>query len=211
EVESGKKNLIVHSEDFEITSYTWAPDSKWIAYTRPGKARRFSTVRLHNIETGQDFAVTDEWYNSGQPAFSPDGKWLYFVSQRDFSPIYSHTEWNHAYVDMSKPYIVTLSDSTDSYFKLENDEVRKDSDSENKESKKSEDEDHVTVTEEGIKDRIESLPVASGNYYGLIPVKSGVYYTASSRQSRSSFKYFDFKEKKETDLGSLGGYVVSHD
>src|SRR5690625_7537511 len=83
----------------------------------------FSTVRLHNIETGQYFAVTDDWYNSGQPAFSPDGKWLYFVSQRDFSPIYSHTEWNHAYIDMSKPYIVTLSDTTESYFKLKNDEV----------------------------------------------------------------------------------------
>src|SRR5690625_611143 len=213
EVESGKKNLIVHSEDFEITSYTWAPDSKWIAYTRPGKARRFSTVRLHNIETGQDFAVTDEWYNSGQPAFSPDGKWLYFVSQRDFSPIYSHTEWNHAYIDMSKPYIVTLSDTTESYFKLKNDEVETGEDEENNENNKksSEDEIQVVVTEEGIKDRIESLPVSSGNYFGFVPVEGGVYYTASSRQSGSSFKYFDLEDKKETDLGAIHGYVVSHD
>lgn len=209
--DSGEKTLVVHSEDFEITDYTWAPDSKWIAYTRPGKARRFSTIRLHNIETGQNLAVTDEWYNSSQPVFSPDGQRLYFVSQRDFSPIYSHTEWNHAYVDMSKPYIVTLSDSADSYFMLENDEVRIDTESEDKKSEKSDDEIRLIVTEEGIKDRIESLPVASGNYYGLVPVKDGVYYTASSRQSRSSFKYFDLKEKKETDLGNLGGYVVSQD
>ncbi len=36
-------------------------------------------------------------------------KLLYFVSQRDFNPVYSATEWNHAYVDMSKPYFVRLT------------------------------------------------------------------------------------------------------
>src|SRR5690625_5548168 len=114
---------------------------------------------------------------------------------------------------MSKPYIVTLSDTTESYFKLKKDEVETGEDEENNENNKksSEDEIQVVVTEEGIKDRIESLPVSSGNYFGFVPVEGGVYYTASSRQSGSSFKYFDLVDKKETDLGAIHGYVVSHD
>ncbi|MCO5234628.1 MAG: S41 family peptidase [Chitinophagaceae bacterium] len=221
---SGEKNLVTHSDNMEISEYAWSPDSKWIAYTQPGKARRFDVVRLFNIETRKNIAVTDEWYNSSQPAFSPDGKWLYFVSERDFIPIYSRTEWNHAYVDMSKPYMVALSDTAVSYFKTENDEVSIKEESTSKSSKKetgkkenSEKENNnpkpvvVSVDERGLTDRIESLPVAPGNYWGLTATAEGLYYMSASSNSKPSFRYFDLKDKKETDLGPLSGYEISKD
>ncbi len=55
--------------------------------------------------------------------FSDDGKYLFFISARDFNPIYSQTEWNTAYNDMSKIYLVTLSADTKSPFAPENDMV----------------------------------------------------------------------------------------
>ena len=219
-VTTGAKTLVTHSDNIEISEYNWSPDSKWITYTQPGKARRFEVVRLYNIETKKNIPVTDEWYNSSQPVFSPDGKWLYFVSERDFIPVYSRTEWNHAYVDMSKPYMVRLSDSTASRFETENDEVTiKDGDKTaqgKKDNSKKEDNKNsqpitVSVDEPGLTDRIESLPVAPGNYMGLVPTPSGLYYLSSSSSSAPAFKYFDFEDKKETDLGSLSGYDVSDD
>ena len=42
------------------------------------------------------------------PAFSGNGKYLFFVSDRTFNPSYNNLEWNHAYFDMSKLYLVTL-------------------------------------------------------------------------------------------------------
>ena len=60
---------------------------------------------------------------SGDPRFSSDGKYLFFTSNRDFNPIYSWTEWNHAYTDMTKIYFVTLAKSTPNPFAPENDEV----------------------------------------------------------------------------------------
>jgi len=48
---------------------------------------------------------------------------LIFTSARDFNPIYSRTEWNHAYRDMSSIYFITLEKSTPSPFEPENDEV----------------------------------------------------------------------------------------
>ncbi len=222
---TGARTLITHSDDLEISEYGWAPDSKWIAYTQPGKARRFNIVRLYNIETKKNVPVTDEWYNSGQPVFSPDGKWLYFVSERDFNPIYSNTEWNHAYIDMSKPYMVRLSDSATSYFATENDEVtikeedksvasktgQEKKDNSKKEDNKNDQPVAVRVDENGLTDRIESLPVTPGNYWGIVAVETGVYYMASFTRSAPSLRYFDLKDKKETDLGPVSGYDISDD
>ncbi len=75
------------------------------------------------VDSQKTFAVTDAWYNSGDPAFSDDGKYLFFVSDRDFDPVYSSTEWNHAYLAMSRVYFVTLSKDVKSPFAPKSDEV----------------------------------------------------------------------------------------
>src|SRR5690606_6180892 len=123
DIQTGTSTLIAQSDESTIGSYTFAPDSKWIAYTMPGKAREYTVINLYNIDSKKTITVTDTWYNSGQPEFSTDGKLLYFVSQRDFNPTYGSTEWNHVYNDMSRPYFVRLSASAKSPFAEESDEV----------------------------------------------------------------------------------------
>ena len=49
---------------------------------------------------------------------------MLFTSARDFNPVYSQTEWNHAYVDMSRIYMITLAKDTPSPFAPENDVVK---------------------------------------------------------------------------------------
>ena len=229
-VASGTKTAVTHSDAREIDDYTFGPDSKWIAFTDPGKAREFDIIRLYNIETKKSVAVTDNWYNSSQPAFSPDGKLLYFVSARDFNPTYSNTEWNHAYTDMDKLYVVRLAQDVKSAFQIENDEVGIKSDSTTTpkpaETAKSKDKKNlpvkentkpvsgaivVKVDEAGLADRIESLPVSAGNYFRLVPAEEGIYYTTTATGKQRAFKYFSLKDKKETDIGDFDGYVMSGD
>ena len=102
--------------------FNWSPDSKWIAFTKPEKD--FTRVRLYNVDSKKVYDVTEGWYDSNNPSFSSDGKYLVFTSSRDFNPIYSNTEWNHAYQDMNKIYMATLAKDTKSPFGLENDEVK---------------------------------------------------------------------------------------
>ncbi|HEX5026836.1 MAG TPA: PDZ domain-containing protein [Agriterribacter sp.] len=230
DINTGSKTIIAHSDSREISDYAWAPDSKWIVFTQPGKAREFNVVKLYSIESKKIIKVTDSWYNSGRAAFSPDGKFLYFVSERDFSPIYSNTEWNHAYVDMAKPYMVPLAAETTSPFQVENDEVsikedtpEADKNPSKKEKTKSPDKKEskadetntgipeIKIDEPGLTDRIESLPVSAGNYYGLTATKEGLYYVASSLQSTGSFKFFDLKDRKETEVGSFFSFSISND
>lgn len=214
---TGIKTPVVHSDNAEIDQYVWAPDSKWVAYTRPGKSREFRSIHLYNTETKKHIAATDTWYNSYDPAFSMDGKTLYFVSDRDFTPLYSGTEWNHVYVDMSKPYLLRLSSDTKSYFQTEDDEVTiKEDTGTVKKPATGNDVKTANVTikidEEGIADRIESLPVAPGNYTGLIPVNEGLYFAFnSSATQQGTLKFYNLKDKKETEIGVVDGYAYSPD
>src|SRR5205085_10390941 len=120
DVASKESKQIAQGKAWEIRDYTWSPDSKWVAYARP-EEEGMQKVYLHSLEQGKSFAVSDGWYDSMHPAFSGDGKYLFFVSERDFSPTYSETEWNHVYFDMQKIYMVTLSKDTPSPFKHEPD------------------------------------------------------------------------------------------
>lgn len=213
DVAAGSKTLVAHSDAGTLGSYTFAPDSKWIAFTVPGKAREFSVIKLYNINTKKTIAVTDTWYDSGGPQFSPDGKLLYFVSERDFSPTYSNTEWNHAYTDMGRPYFARLSAGDKSPLADKNDEVsvKGDADTSGKKTPAPAGKGiTVVVDEEGLADRIESLPVSPGSYGGLVPVEDGVYYSSGSRGPRG-FKFFSLTDQKETEIGNFGGYSVTPD
>ncbi|MBO9658372.1 MAG: PD40 domain-containing protein [Chitinophagaceae bacterium] len=221
DVSTGGKTLIVHSDNGTLGSYTFGPDSKWIAYTAPGKAREFSVIKLYNIDSKKTVTVTDTWYNSGSPQFSPDGKYLYFVSSRDFNPTYSNTEWNHVYTDMARPYFARLSAATKSPFADKSDEVSIKADADTTTKKATDKQPSgaptastkgvaVIVDENGIADRIESLPVSPGSYGGFIPVDDGVYYSTAGRSGRG-FKFFSLTDQKETEIGSFGGYSVTPD
>lgn len=209
DVASGKQTLVVAADEGTVGSYSFAPDNQWITYTIPGRAREFTVINLYHIPTQKNITVTDTWYNSTQPAFSPDGKYLYFVSARDFSPTYGSTEWNHVYNDMNRVYFVRLAADTPSPFATTSDEVViKGEQDEN--TKKTSTAVTVRVDEAGIADRIESLSVAAGTYFGLVPTNEGVYYSGGRGNNRA-FKFFDLKEQKETEIGSFGSYSVTPD
>lgn len=213
DIETKKITEVEKEEDWEFTEYTWSPDSKWIAYTRPAKSK-MSKIILFELSTSSKCEVTDGWYESGSPSFSSDGKYLYFSSNRDFNPTYSWTEWNHAYTDMSKIYFVTLTKSTVNPFKPENDEVsvktetKTDSDKDKKtESTKTD----TAIDTTGIKDRIVVLPTDAGSYWNITVIGEDVYYMFRSGEDAAALKIFNLKDKKETKLGDCGGYEISFD
>jgi tricorn protease len=200
---------------FEIRQYVWSPDSKWVAYAKP-EEEGMQQIYLYSLEQNKTFPVTNSWYASSNPAFSGDGKYLFFVSQRDFNPVFSVTEWNHAYLDMARIYFATLSKDTPNPLAPKSDEVEtapeeKKPDakppSEKKEAGKVAD---LKVEIEGIKDRTLQLPVAVARYGNLSSVGTTVYYfRASSKDPRPAFFMYDLAAQKETSLGVINGYEIS--
>jgi len=212
DVETKKVTVIEKSDRSTNFSYNWSPDSKWISYTRP--QRDMTIIRLYNLEDKKSYEVTEGWYNSSNPSFSSDGKYLLFTSARDFNPVYSQTEWNHAYVDMSRIYLVTLSKETPSPFALENDVVKietdeKKGDGEKKKAENGNDKD-IKIDIDGISERVIGLPVSPGNYMGVTGVNGKIYYSVRSAADRgSTMKMYDLEKKKETELGNNIRYTLS--
>ena len=119
-----KKVVTVTQAKWEIREFDWSPDSKWIAYAEPER-EAMEKIYLYSLDANKSTEVTDGWYGSDSPCFSSDGKYLYFVSRRDFSPQYGMTEWNHIYLDMSRIYLVTLAKDTENPSKPKDDEVER--------------------------------------------------------------------------------------
>lgn len=221
DIESRIVKLVDQSKLWEYGSFEWSPDSKWITYTQR-LASGFGQVILYELETARKYPVTDEWYSSENPVFSSDGKYLLFMSDRTFNPTYSEVEWNYAYENMSKIYLIALSSSTVSPFAPSNDEVniaeektqpsekkdekdtlktskkdKKDNDNKSEEPKKT----LVKVDPDGLADRIIELPVDPSNYFNLAAIEDKVYYNQRGKGG-ITLKMYDLKNKKETELAS---------
>ncbi len=215
-IDTKKIIQVDESDSWEVRDYNWSPDSRWIAYTLP-QTFGVNQIYIYDTESGESKPVTDTWYNSGQPAFDSNGKYLFFTSARDFNPIYSNTEWNHAYRDMNRIYFVTLEKSTPSPFEPENDEVTVEK--EDKSESKKEDKDNgetkadefsVNIDFDGIVNRIVKLPVKAGNYWQITAIDNSIYYNHFvTGGGGAKLMLYNLKSEKETELGQVGSYIVS--
>ncbi len=195
DLDTKEVTTVFDNPDALVTQYAWAPDSKWLSYVHavakvPGK------IVLYELATKRALVASDDSYAASAPSFSDDGKWLLYASARDYRPIYSDTEWNHAYLDMERVYLVALAKDTVSPFAPKSDEVAiaKDDD------KKSDDDDKadpaktvpkpaaaksavakksavaVKVDADGLVGRTLGLPVAPSNYGSITMLGEKIYY-----------------------------------
>src|SRR5581483_6218528 len=105
----------------EIHDYTWSPDGRWLAYSITGENQQ-SGIWLYNLEKRKATLISDPRFNDFQPAFAPDGKYLYFISTRHENPTFSRTEFNIATLKMTGIYVATLKRGTASLFAPRSDE-----------------------------------------------------------------------------------------
>ncbi|NPD84535.1 protease [Lentimicrobium sp. L6] len=211
-VETKTVSIVAQAESWEMRDYAWSPDSKWITYTLP-QSGTVSKVMVYNIDDKSTNAITNDWYDANSPSFSSDGKYLFFVSGRDFNPIYSRTEWNHAYQEMDKIYFVSLEKSTPSPFAPENDEVKiEETDKKEADKKEEESELSVRIDFDGIYDRTIAMPVDVANYWNVSAIDDNVYFAKWSRGAKGvELHKYNLKSQSDDVIGSSGSYVITAD
>lgn len=207
DIDTKKSVLIEETDRSPFYGYNWSPDSKWIVYTKPEKD--FTKIRLYNLETKNKHELTDSWYSSSNPGFSSDGKYIVFTSARDFNPVYSNTEWNHAYVNMSRIYLITLAKDTPNPFVIENDVVKNEPEAK-PDAAADKPAGDVKIDIDGISERVVSLPVTPSNYFNVSCVQDKVYYIErASGGTGIKAKFYDLRKKKETELGDNLQFTIS--
>jgi len=68
--------------------YGWSPDLRWIAYTQRGASRAWN-IWVVPAEGGDAVNLTRLAAHHSQPTWSPDGKYLFFQSDRDGNGLYA--------------------------------------------------------------------------------------------------------------------------
>ena len=69
----------------EGLTFAWSADSRALAWAMPLRHADRSQVVIYSLATQTQQWLTSDRYASESPAFSPDGRWLYFISNRHLS------------------------------------------------------------------------------------------------------------------------------
>jgi tricorn protease len=218
DVETGKTTVVTKADRNEIRSYSFSPDSKWITYDKEGE-NGLGAVWVYNLETAKNHQLTNDSFNDNSPVFSPDGKYIYFVSDRDFNLAFSSFEFNYVYNKSTRIYAMALKADAPKLFKDKNDvepvketekpkeEPKKDKNAKTEEKPAVKESVKVQIDLDGIDSRITAFPPKSGEYRNLTAIDGGILYI-----SEGSLRKFSIEDEKDEEvMDKVGQAVVSAD
>ncbi|MEQ9426771.1 MAG: S41 family peptidase [Cyclobacteriaceae bacterium] len=199
--------LVDHSEFFGFGALSWSPDSKWLAYSAPAENNN-SLLQIFNVQSNVKKKVTTDRLDSYGPAWSPDGDWLYFLSDRNFETIVG-SPWGPRqpepfYDKTTKIFALDLKGGSDFPFKEENELSNLQADSEEpiKSKKKRQlvyDNPSNPLNINGLENRLYEVPIGGGNRSQLSVNEEYLFWieTASTPDSKSDL--FALKISNESD------------
>lgn len=123
DVASGKTTDVDRGTRNDITSYNWAPDSKWIAYAKLG-ANQFSEIWVYSLASSKAQRLSGGMTSDTEPVFDPKGRYLYFLSNRDFNLTFSGFEFNYLFTNPTRVYVGLLAADGPALFLPTSDEER---------------------------------------------------------------------------------------
>jgi len=80
-IKTKQEKKIAQSMTGDFADLRWSPDSQWLAYVEAAN-NQFQQIKIFNVATGEIRPITSDRYDSVNPTWSSDGKWLYFLSDR---------------------------------------------------------------------------------------------------------------------------------
>ncbi|MGA9364146.1 MAG: PDZ domain-containing protein [Bacteroidota bacterium] len=218
------KLLYFYEGDLETYHMNWSPDSRWLAYARDLETRS-SAIYLFDTKEGKTTQVTSGYYQDVEPSFDPDGKYLYFLTNRTFVPVYSEMDLTWIYPNMTTIAAATLTEDIPSPVAPKNDTTsmkkeepkKEESKEKDKEKEKKEEKPKETkITLTGFEQRVVMLPPAAGKF-GRIQALSGkiVFHrmpNSGSSDKKKALMYYDLEKREEkTIVDDADMFAVSAD
>jgi tricorn protease len=84
DIERGENRLIDTAPGSDLGDVVWSADSRYLTFVRSDSRLDRAQIFLFEPATGKKARLTSDRFLSYAPAFTPDGKWLYFLSDREF-------------------------------------------------------------------------------------------------------------------------------
>jgi tricorn protease len=217
----------------------WSPDGRWLAFSL-SHANGFRSIYIWGVADHALHEVTSEMFDSREPVFDRDGKYLFFLSDREYAPQISNLEWDYAGNRSTGIFALALRKDVPPPFPPQSDEVKADTsgatpaapaaapargaagrrggggDTAHAASRAAA---PVTIDFDGLEGRIAPVPVPADNYSGLEAVKGNLLYVRRpafyyGRQAggHAALMVFNLEDRKATALAEdIRGYAISPD
>ena len=258
--QDGRLTAVTSIGEGSIEDLAWSPDSAWLAWSEPvtsfGSRSRLRLARATAAKatgakaTGAEATapngkageativeVTDGRFRDESPSFSPDGKFLAFLSNRSFDPVYDGHSFDLSFPSPIKPYLVALAADTASPFgpsvALPEGTGGQDGDGQDGTAAQTDAEAEgpagaavVRVDADGLAHRVISVPVPQCNYSNLAAADGALLWLDSAlagvtgegrasledKNAAPSLVRFDLAKRKTTTLvAALNSYRLSGD
>ena len=206
-------------------SVSWSSDSRYLAYGKELDSRT-TAIAIFDTKEEKVHQVTSGYFSDASPVFDPAGKHLFFLTNRNYKPVYSDFDNTWIYPNSTQIAAVTLTKDVLSPLAPKNDSsiVKKDEDKktdENKDQKKEEKKDEPKVKEikidfDGFENRIVILPPSAGNFASLHAVTGKVVFhrmpNNGSDEKKKPVAYFDLDKREEkTIVDDADAFQISAD
>ncbi|MDQ3801890.1 MAG: peptidase S41, partial [Acidobacteriota bacterium] len=113
---------VADSPNGQIRDYNWSPRGNHLAFSMP-EENGLSSVYVWSESDGRTKKITDSMFNEFNPAWDPNGNYLYYLSVREFAPQISNIEFNYAGNRNVGIYALALRADVKHPFPNESDEV----------------------------------------------------------------------------------------
>jgi tricorn protease len=174
DVERKTDTRILKTDEGGIGELSWSPDSRWLAFSKTAP-NFFNQISLYHLSDGKFLDLTTDRVDSYAPVWSPDGKWIYYLSDRVFHSVVPSPWGAHQpepFFDKTRNvYAVALRGGLRFPF-LPDDELHAPQEApkaaEAKEEKKKEAKPvEVEIEPEGLRERTYQVPLPTGAYTDL--------------------------------------------
>ncbi|HTD34357.1 MAG TPA: PDZ domain-containing protein, partial [Candidatus Elarobacter sp.] len=217
--------LLDRSVGERIGDLAFSPDGRWLAYVWSPKAHT-TIVRIAECETGRIADATSPLREDRSPAWDPEGDFLYFISTRDFHPVYDALQFELSFPEASRPYLVTLRETVANPFvpkpaplhkRRDRDDDDEDDDDERKPPKP------IVVETEGLPLRMLAFPVDEGDYDRIAAAKGRALFSRFAvrgirpnerdrEESDGELIAYDFEEQRSATLAfDVDDFVIGPD
>ena len=216
DVATGRTIEVDRADRNEIGEYTWSPDSRWLAYTKID-ARGLSQIYVHELGTKGGRPLVESHANDSSPAWDPQGRYLYFVSNRDYGGLtFSAYEFNYLYTNATRLYAVHLGEDAPALLAPKLDEVEAaaapaDEAASGNEAAADQGPVRVRIDRDGLADRVVALNVPPGQYGAVSANATHVFFLAGNpQQGPLALRTLALDGDKPEDVATgVTGYALS--
>lgn len=107
---------LARSSNAEVRGLAFSPDSAYLAWAHPWDPAEYTHIRMARLSDHTIVDVTAPRFDDWSPAFTHDGKYLAFLSNRVYDPVYDDHFFDLGFLPGVRPYLATLAETTPSPF-----------------------------------------------------------------------------------------------